>query len=277
MTEYMARITNILILLCSILLIINHSYSFEEKEIETKEIKVSIDFEGVTHPYDEYDIKADFDGSVILIYPSNFEIIKASAPLMRIVTGEVAALLKTAKDSQERKDILRRWKNMFRYSDIKAPTDGIVVKIHVENDSYVKKGDKLITIAKKMRVIAKNTKPLKMIPIKGLDAIIETASGQRYKASLREFIKEANDRWRFFLDLESFPNIKVGERIKGILIVANKTATRVIPNSDIFEYGGKKYILVEFEPGLIDENDTEIISFKHRYLKISKELCSYVK
>lgn len=267
----------LLLLFTAILCTVSRSHSIEEKEIGTKEIMVNINFDGVTHAYDEYDIRAEFDGSVMFVYASNFDIVNASDTLMRVVTGEVAALLKTAKDPEEKKDILQRWKNMFRYSDIKVPTNGIVTKIHVDKDSFVKKGDKLITIARKMRVIAKNTKPLKMVPIKGLEAIVESQTARRYKATLTEFIRESDDKWRFFLDLDTFSNLKVGEKVKGILIVANKTATRVIPNSDVFEYAGKKYLLIEFEPGIISENDTEIVSFKHNYLKITKEICNYVK
>ncbi|MCX7641928.1 MAG: hypothetical protein N2Z20_04770 [Elusimicrobiales bacterium] len=260
----------------SILQIIRLS-SLEEKEITNKEIKVNIEFSGITHPYDEYDIRAEFDGNVMFVYASNFDIVKKSDILLRLVTGEVAALLKTAKDPQEKKDILKRWKNMFRYSDIKTPTDGIITKIHVDKDSFVKKGDKLITIARKMRVIAKNTKPLNMTPVNGLDAIVETQTQKKYRAVLNNFIQEGEGKWRFFLDFEKITDVKVGEKVTGVVIVANKTATRVIPNSDVLEYGGKKYILIEFEPGIISENETEIISFKYNYLKITKEILNYVK
>ncbi len=251
--------------------------SLEEKEIKTKEIKLNVDFTGVTHPHDEYDIRADFDGSIAFIYSSPFDIVKSSDIIMRVVTGEMAALLGTAKDEEERKDILKRWKKMFRYSDIKAPSDGIITKIHISENSYVKKGDKLVTLARKMGVIAKNTKPFYMTPIAGLDGIIETQTGKKYRVILTDFIKEQENKWRFFFDFENLPQLKVGEAVKGILIVASKTATRVIPNSDLFEYAGKKYLLIELEPGIITENETEIISFKLNYLKITKDISNYVK
>ncbi len=256
-----------------------HLFLLEVKEIKTKEIKINIDFTGITHAYDEYDIRAEFDGSIAFIYSSSFDIVRTSDTLMRLVTGEVAALLKTAKDENEKKDILNRWKKMFRYSDIKAPSDGIITKIHVSEDSYVKKGDLLLTMARKMRVIAKNTKPLYMTPIQGLEGVVETQRGIKYRVILKDFIKEKEEegKWRFFFDFEQLPNLKIGEVVKGILVVASKTSTRVIPNSDIFEYNNKKYILIEFEPGIISEDETEITSFKLNYLKITKDISNYVK
>lgn len=265
------------LLFFSLLLLILDINSLEEKEIKTKEIELKIEFNGVTHPYDEYDIRAEFDGSIVFIYPTTLEIVKKSDPMMRMVTGEVAALLATAKTEDEKKEILQKWKNMFKYSDIKAPTDGIVTKIHVSNNSYVKKGDKLITIAKKMRVIAKNTKPLYMSPISGIDGIIEVDGIKKYNVKLTDFFKEGENSWRFFLEFETIPSIKVGSKVNGFLILANKTTTRVIPNSDILNYMGKKYLLVEFEPGIITETDTEIISFKYNYLKITSDVVKYVK
>lgn len=263
--------------LLNLFLLFYNLNSLEEKEIKTKEIELKIEFNGVTYPHDEYDIRAEFDGNVIFVYPSNFETIKASATIVRMVTGEIAALLVTAKTEEEKKEILQKWKNMFRYSDIKAPTDGIVTKIHVAKDSYVRKGDKIITIAKKLRIIAKNTKPLYMSPIAGLDGIVEIEGFKKYKITLKDFIKESENNWRFFLDFETIPPIKVGAQVKGFLILANKTTTRVVPNSDVLNYMGKKYILVEFEPGIITETDTEIISFKYNYLKITSDVVKYVK
>lgn len=252
-------------------------FCLEEKEIMTKEISLSVEFSGVTHAYDEYDIRADFDGSVAFVYSSVFDVVRASETALRLVTGEVAALLKTAKDENEKKDILKRWKNMFRYSDIKIPSDGIITKIHIDRDSYIKKGDKLLTVAKKMRVIARSKNPFYMTPTQGLDGIVEDRAGRKYRVILSNYIMEDKDKWVFFLDFDAIPDLKVGEVVKGNLIIKTPTQARVIPNQDIFEYGGKKYILIEFEPGVITEKDTEILSFRYNYLKITKDIVNYVK
>ncbi|MCX7905130.1 MAG: hypothetical protein N2446_00325 [Elusimicrobiales bacterium] len=251
--------------------------SLEEKSILNKEIKLEIEFSGITESYDEYDIKAEFDGSPMSIFVSTFQKINSNDVLIKFITGEAAALLKTAKDPQEKKEIINRWKNMMSFSDIKAPFSGIITKIYINNESFVNKGEKLITIARKMRVVAKNKEQLLIDPIPGLITTVETQNFKKYKAILTNFIQEDKGKWKLFFDLENFSDLKGGEKIKGTLIIANKNNARVIPNSDIFEYNNKKYILIEFEPGIINENETEIISFKYNYLKISKDIFKYVK
>ncbi|MCX7648809.1 MAG: hypothetical protein N2Z60_09370 [Elusimicrobiales bacterium] len=150
-----------IILICSFLFSLNlfsqEVLKFEEKKITDKKIFINSPISGVTQAYDEYNVTAPFDGQVTAIMPALFDIVNSSDAAIRMVSGEVSALLKTAKDENERKEILKRWKGMFNYSDIKIPEKGIVTKIYVKKDAFVNKGELLLTVARKMRMIAKNT------------------------------------------------------------------------------------------------------------------------
>lgn len=244
---------------------------FEEKKITDKKIFINSPISGVTQAYDEYDITAPFDGQVTAIMPALFDIVNSSHAAIRMVSGEVSALLKTAKDENERKEILKRWKGMFNYSDIKIPEKGIITKIHVKKDAFVNKGELLLTVARKMRVIAKNTEKIYVEIEKGLNGIIEDSKLGKYKITLKDFIPQEKYFYRLLFDFDEIPEIKIGEQVSGIMMIAERKSARVVPSQDIINYDGKKYILIEFEPGIITETDTEILGFKLNYLKIIEQ------
>ncbi|MEF3279444.1 MAG: biotin/lipoyl-binding protein [Elusimicrobiota bacterium] len=241
---------------------------FEEKKIEDKKIEIIVPISGITQAYNEYDIKAGFDGKVVAILPSLFDVVKASSPIVRLVTGEVAALLKTAKDENEKKEILKRWKGLFNYTDIQAPHDGIVTRIYVKDESFISKGDKIMTIARNMRVIAKNTEEIYIPLEKGLNGIVEDKKLGKYKLTLYNFIPDGKYFYKLFFDFEEIPQIKLGEKVEGVMMIAKKQSARVVPSDDIIEHNGKKYILLEFEPGLITSQEVEIAGFRLNYLRI---------
>lgn len=241
---------------------------FEEKKITDKKIFINSPISGVTQAYDEYNVTAPFDGQITAIMPSLFEIVNSSQVAIRMVSGEVSALLKTAKDENERKEILKRWKGMFNYSDIKIPEKGIVTKIYIKKDAFVNKGEVLLTIARKMRVIAKNNEKIYVEIEKGLNGIIEDSKLGKYKITLKDFIPQEKFFYRLLFDFEEIPDIKVGEQVSGVMMIAERKSARVIPSQDVINYDGKKYLLIEFEPGIITETDTEIAGFKLNYLKI---------
>jgi hypothetical protein len=257
---------------CSLKLFSFEGITFEEKEITDKKIYLNSNISGVTQAYDEYNITAPFDGEVTILLTSLFDVVKTSQTVIKMVSGEVGALLKTGKDENEKKEILKRWKGMFNYSDITIPEKGIVTKIYVKQNSFVNRGDKLITIARKMRVIAKNDEKIYVNLEKGLEGIIEDSRLGKYKITLTDFIpKEDKYYYQLLFDFEDIPEIKVGEMVRGVMMIAQRKSARIIPNSDIIEYNGKKYILIEFEPGIITENETEVYSFKLNYLKMNSE------
>lgn len=253
------------------LFIYSQNINFEENKILQKEIKINIPISGITQAYDEYDIKATFDGYITHMLPSLFDVVVSSQPLAKLVTAEVYALLKTAKDETEKKEILKRWKGLFKYIDITAPYDGIVTRIYVKPNSSIVKGDKIMTIARKMRLIAKNDAELYMTPEKELNGIVEKIGLGRYKITLKDFFAtEKKYFYKLLFDFEKIPDIKIGEKVEGTMIVAQKTSARVVPTSDIIEYNGRKYLIIEFEPGIITSTFTEISGFKFNYLKILK-------
>ncbi|HOJ86281.1 MAG TPA: hypothetical protein PLN68_05095, partial [Elusimicrobiales bacterium] len=260
-----------IILICSFLFSLNlfsqEVLKFEEKKITDKKIFINSPISGVTQAYDEYNVTAPFDGQVTAIMPALFDIVNSSDAAIRMVSGEVSALLKTAKDENERKEILKRWKGMFNYSDIKIPEKGIVTKIYVKKDAFVNKGELLLTVARKMRVIAKNTEKIYVEIEKGLNGIIEDSKLGKYKITLKDFIPQEKYFYRLLFDFDEIPEIKIGEQVSGIMMIAERKSARVVPSEDVINYDGKKYILIEFEPGIITETDTEILGFKLNYLK----------
>jgi len=244
---------------------------FEEKRIENKELKIEVEIEGVTQAYDEYDIKASIDGEIISISCELFDIVKKSENIIKIASGEVGALLKTARTTKEKKDILKRWDGMFRYTYIQPQYDGIVTKINHKTGEFVNKGETLITVSRKMRIIAKNKEKLYIKPQPGINALIKGITGI-YKVTLTDIIKEETEGYyTMLMDFDEIPDIKVGEKLSGKMFLVKKTSTRVVPNEDIIEYNGKKYLIIEIQTGIISEKETEIESFGFNYLKIKKE------
>lgn len=256
----------------------SYTLAVDEKMIKTEDISLDVDVSGVVSAWDEYDIFAEFDGVVSSIIVDNFDVVKSSDVIMKILTGEMAALIKTAKDEDEKRDLMNRWKKMVGYSDIRVPTDGVVVRLYVKNDDVVKKTDKVVRIARKVRVIAKNKTPLKTELIPGLTTIMH-AGYKKYKLKLANFVSDSRGYYTFFLDFDSIPDIRIGEKIDGKLSIAYKKNARVVPTSDVVEWNGKRYLLIEFEPGIITDKKTEILSFKLNYLKlqISTEVFKNVK
>ena len=244
---------------------------FEEKKIESKDLTIEVEIEGVTQAYDNYDIKAPIDGEIILVSCELFDVVKKSDNIIKMATGEVAALLKTAKTEKEKKEILKRWDGMFRYTYITPQYDGIVTSIKHKTGDFVNKGKTILTISKKIRLIAKNKEKLYIEPQKGLNALVRDTTGL-YKITLVDFMKEKNEGYyKMFLDFDEIPNIRVGEKLNGKIFFVKKTSTRVVPNDDIIEYKGKKYLIIEVQTGIISEKETEIESFGLNYLKIKKE------
>jgi hypothetical protein len=250
---------------------ISESISFEEKRIENKEITIEVEIEGVTQAYDEYDIKSPIDGEIISISCDLFDHIKKTQNIIKMATGEVGALLKTAKTENEKKEILKRWDGMFNYTYIQPTYDGIVTSIKHKSGEFVNKNDTIMTVSRKIRLIARNKEKLYMEPQPGINAIVKGIVGV-YKLTLTNFLKENTEGYyKMFLDFDEIPNIKVGEKLSGKILFVKKTSTRVVPNDDLIEYKGKKYLIIEIQPGVISEKETEIESFGFNYLKIKKK------
>lgn len=253
----------------------NTEYTFlidKYKQIETTDVTLKVPISGITKAYDEYTIYATFDGQVVYVMCETSDMVKDSQILMKMVTGELAALLKTTRTPEEKKYILKRWKGLFKYSDVKAPERGIVTRIFLKNGDFVKKGDKLLTIARKMKLIAKNDKKMYMPPEQGLNAVVETPIS-RYKLTLKDFIKDTNNSYNytFIFDFDELPDVKIGEQLKGELFIIKKENVRIVKKEDVIDYNGKKFILIEFEPGVTTEDLIEINSFKLNYLKVNKK------
>jgi hypothetical protein len=250
---------------------LSKDFIFEEKKIQNREITIETNITGVTQAYDEYDIKAPIDGEIISLNCELLDVVKKSQNIVKMASGDLGALLRTVKTEKEKKEILKRWDGMFRYTYISSPYDGIVTKINYKNGQFVNREETILTISKKMRVIAKNTDKLYMTPQTGLNAIINTLTG-RYKLTLISFTKENTEGYyRMLFDFDEIPSIKVGEKISAKMLLVKKTSTRVVPNEDIIEQNGKKYLLIEILPGVISEKETEIESFGFNYLKIKKK------
>ena len=125
---------------------------------------------------------------------------------------------------------------MFNYTYIQSPYDGIVTKIKCKRGDLVKKDETLITISKRIRVIAKNLQKLHIQPQPNINTIVKGKS-EVYKLTLSKVIKEnIEGYYRMFLDFDEIPDIKVGEKVSGKILLVRKTSTRVVPNDDLIEY-----------------------------------------
>lgn len=247
------------------------SVSRTVRPIKVGDIEVRTPVSGISTAQDTYDVFAPFDGRVEEVQVELFNMVTPKSVLARMVPNEMAALLDSTPDSG-RKQAERRWQDVYQFSDVKPEFKGIVTNIYVEPRTAVYKGDRLFTIAKKVVVIGKNTKPVYSGIADDMSADIRHfRTGEEFKTKLVNFIK-LRDRPYFFrlwlevLDLKE--GIHIGEQFDGELFVGKSSNTRLIPKKNLFETGGRKYMMMEVESGLITEDEVEILRPAGTYLEL---------
>jgi len=202
-----------------------------------------------------------------------FDLVYPQTVLARAVNNDMAALLDTANtsDPQSKKQILKRWKGTFDYFDIKCPESGIVVHVFVKPRDYVKEGDKLFTVAKKMQIIAVNTEPIYTPLETMMKASMHSIkdSSVNIDLYLKSFIpfKDRQFLYRLWLDVEELKEgIKIGDTFEGELFIGKSENAKIVERKDVIIKDGKRYLLMEIKPGLISDTQLEILSPTKNFL-----------
>lgn len=246
----------------------NNSAVFNaEKEIYDGTIEVRTKIRGTPSAYETYDVYAPFDGRIDEVRAELFDLVYPETVLARAVTKDMAALLDTANsaDPQSKKQILKRWKGTFEYFDIKPKEAGIVVNVYVKPRDYVKEGDKIFTIARKMQIIAVNTEPVYTPLAQMMKASMTSVrdNGVKVNLYLKSFVpfKEKPFFYRLWMDISELRDrIKIGETFEGELFVGRSENAKLVDRKDVIMKDGKRYLLMEIKTGLISDTQLEVLS-----------------
>lgn len=244
-----------------------------EKEIATGDIEGRVKIKGTPLAYETYDIYAPFDGRIDEVRAELFDLVYPSSILAREVNNDLAALLDTANtsDPESKKQILKKWKGTFDYFDIKCSEPGIVVHIFVKPKDYVKEGDKLFTIAKKMQFIAVNTEPI----YTPLETMMKASMHSIRNSSLdmelylRSFVpfKDRQFFYRLWLDVKELKEgMRVGDSFEGELFTGRSENAKIVDRTDVIVKDGKRYLLMEIKPGLMSDTQLEVLSPTKNFL-----------
>ena len=73
--------------------------------------------------------------------------------------------------------------------------------------------------------------------------------------------------YRLWMDIEELKDkIKIGETFEGKLFVGRSENTKIVDRKDVIIKDGKRYLLMEIRPGLISDNQLEVLSPTKNFL-----------
>ena len=239
--------------------------------LKTGDITIYTPVSGITTAQETYDVLAPFDGRVEELHTELFSFVTPLTVLTRMVSTEMAALLDSSPESS-RKQTERRWQDVYKYTEIKPETQGVVTNIFVETGTRINKGDRLFTVAKKVVIIGKNTEPLYSKLAAGMTATIEYARNPdiKFETRLVDFLRVkgsplTNRLWLEVLDLRD--GIKIGEQFNGMLFVGKSTNAMLVPRPHVLESGGRRFLITEIQTGLETAEEIEILGHSSIYLE----------
>ncbi len=240
------------------------------RNIERGDIEIYLPVEGITTAQDTYDILAPFEGRIEEVMAELFDLVDEKEILAKIVSAEMAAML-DASTGKTKIQMKRRWRDIFKLYDTKAETRGIITKIYVKSKDIVNKGDRLFTIAKKVVIVGKNTKPVYCPLKKNLTADMKYAKDPSFKLKsiLTKFmpLQPNSFYYRLWLDTGKLKNkTKIGERFKGYLFVGRTEDARIVPTNALINIQNKKYLMIEIKTGLTTPESTEILRPGDQYI-----------
>ncbi|MCX5786740.1 MAG: hypothetical protein NTX59_13745 [Elusimicrobia bacterium] len=241
-----------------------------ENELKRSDIEIYTKVTGIATAQDTYDVLAPFDGRIEEITPELFDFVTPENAVTRLVSTEMAALL-DATTPEERKQTERRWKDVYKYYDVKPENQGIVLNIYVQPKARVYKGDRLFTVARKIIIVGKTTDPLYSPLAPGItaDMLYSRDEAVKLKTTLTSFMPIQssplyNRIWLEAMELRS--GIKIGERFNGYMFVARSENTHVVPKNSLIDKNGRKYLILEVETGLATATEIEIRNNGLHYL-----------
>ncbi|PIS46571.1 MAG: hypothetical protein COT17_07965 [Elusimicrobia bacterium CG08_land_8_20_14_0_20_51_18] len=246
----------------------------QEKTIKIGDIVITAEIKGTPSAYETYDIHSPFDGRIDEVMAELFDKVDKKTVLGRMVTKDMAAILDTANaaDPESKKDIVKRWKGTFDYYSITPEEPGIVTNVYIKPRTYVNKGDRLFTVAKRMQIIATNTEPIYSDLSIGMKSSMFYVKDDAVTVdlTLKNFVpfKNKNRFYRLWLEVDELKErIKVGELFGGTLKIGESHDTKLLPKDEVLLYNGKRYVIMEVKTGLISENEVEILSPTMNYIR----------
>jgi len=226
---------------------------------------------GITTAQETYDIFAPFYGRVEELQAEIFSFVTKKTVLARMVSTEMAALLDSGP-ADSRKQTESHWKDIYDYTEIVPETQGVITNIHVKPKTWVNKGDRLFTVAKKVVIIGRNTKPLYSRLTAGATAKVQHTRNQdtEFDAKLVNFlrVKDPPLTYRLWLEvLDLKDGIKTGEQFSGVLFVGKSRNARLVPRGHILDSDGRRFLITEVQTGLETAEETEILGHTPLYLE----------
>ncbi len=240
------------------------------KKIEKGDLEIYIPIEGITTAQDTFDVLAPFDGRIEEVMAELFDLIDKNEILAKTVSTRMAAML-DASTKESKNQMLRRWEEIFKIYDIKTEYRGIVTHVYVKAKDTVNKGDRLFTIARKVVLIGKNTKPV-YCPLQiGLPATMKYFKNTSFKLNsvLTKFVplQPNSFYYRLWLDTGKLKNkTKIGARFTGYMFIGRTEDARIVPTKSLINIQNKKYIIIEVKTGLVTPASTELLKLGNYYI-----------
>ncbi len=240
------------------------------RKIEKGDLEIYIPIEGITTAQDTFDVLAPFDGRIEEVRAELFDLVDKKEILSKMVSGKMAAMLDSSSGMSKRQ-MKRRWGEVFKLYDTRAMDRGIVTHVYVKSKDTVRKGERLFTIARKVVLIGKNIKPIYSPLKKGLPANMRYLKNKRFKLKsvLTKFLplQPNSFYYRLWLDTGKLKNkTKIGERFTGYLFIGRVEDARIVPTKSLINIQNKKYLIIEVETGLVTPETTELIRSGNHYI-----------
>lgn len=239
-------------------------------KVEKGDLEIYIPIEGITSAQDTFDVVAPFDGRLEEVIVELFDLVDRKEILARMVSSEMAAMLDSSA-GMSKKQMKRRWGQVFKLYDVKAMNKGIVTHVYVKSKDVINKGDRLFTIARKVILVGKNTKPV-YCPLKnGLPATMKSLKDSSFKLKpvLTKFLplQPNSFYYRLWLDTGKLRNkTKIGARFSGYLFVGRTEDARIVPTNALINIQNRKYLIIEVETGLVTPESTELLKSGNHYI-----------
>jgi len=221
-------------------------------------MRITVGFTGASIAEDFQDITSPIDGSVVALKAELFKWTNKGDSLGAVVSPEVAALIASSPKGKIDKDL----GSVYSASRLKAPADGLIVKVNVANGATVYEGDRLLTIARRFYILAKTDRKL-FIPLqKGMDAWLTTKKGMKVQVRLTRFSEiEGTGRYMMRLEVVSKETaLEPGMVFSGEVVLLDHPQSANIPAAALFTRKGKTYMftMTEVTPGARDGETMEL-------------------
>lgn len=244
--------------------------SLPQHNIRTGDIEVTSPVRGISTAQETFDVFAPYDGRIEELQSELFGFVSKKTVMARMVSTEMAALLdSSARGSRSQTE--KRWQDVYDYTDITPGEQGVVTNVFIQPGTRVSKGDRLFTVARKVIIVARNTKPLYSEPEEDILAeMIHTRTELKFGTRLINHlrVKDTDRIYRLWLQVEDLrEGIKIGEQFDGILRVGKSKDTMLVPRSHIVDSGGRRFLITEIKPGLETEEESEILGHSSIYLE----------